>query len=438
MWRRKTYYQPRVLIDADSVLSASDADAIVCLSLAQLEMLRNVVQYLHRRSAFVSEYHNDYYVVPGNDDWNSIQAVVADLEEKLMSGTCEELISVLEGLASCVCQHTQWAMRDSARLPDMGGYVDNGDVTYLGEQETVPGAVPDPNDLVKCQYAQACYYAIYDMYTEHILPSASGTADQIVSAIVGSFGFIALVAWLGLPIAIVAALVLLIVSWGVAGSVENFVNWMLAARDELICAVYSGLPNVQLAAQMVTQVIYNASELSSLDKQVLAALYGSEWVLSWIMADQYANGTWDSYMIPGQCNDCDNPGTQCLTTVPCNESDWVSFTLDPVCAGGYPQCYPSIGYIRHVGGTLIAPRAVGNNLSVRVFAFGGPGDISVQVKVCNNATPPMLETVIEADVPTGKTAWLEGAFDTDSPGEIHYIQVANSPYYVYVLAYCID
>lgn len=82
--RRRKYRYDRVLIETARVLSSTLADAVVFLSGAQLEMLRNVAQYLRRLETYVTAYNPGYYLTPTVADYDDILAIVADLEEVLM------------------------------------------------------------------------------------------------------------------------------------------------------------------------------------------------------------------------------------------------------------------------------------------------------------------------------------------------------------------
>lgn len=81
---RRAYRYDRVLIESDRILSPQFHDAVVFLSGAQIELLRNMTQYLNRLNTYVSEYHPDYYLTPDASDYDAILAIVADMEEKLM------------------------------------------------------------------------------------------------------------------------------------------------------------------------------------------------------------------------------------------------------------------------------------------------------------------------------------------------------------------
>lgn len=82
--RRRGYRYNRVLIETARILDPQFADAVVFLSGAQIEMLRNVTQYLNRLETYVTEYNLGYYLAPTVADYDDILEIVADLEETLM------------------------------------------------------------------------------------------------------------------------------------------------------------------------------------------------------------------------------------------------------------------------------------------------------------------------------------------------------------------
>ena len=81
---RCSYAYNRVLIDSGKVLDPQFDDAVIHVSGAQLEMLRNMTQYLARLSTYVAEYNPGYYLTPTIEDFDTILEIVADLEEVLM------------------------------------------------------------------------------------------------------------------------------------------------------------------------------------------------------------------------------------------------------------------------------------------------------------------------------------------------------------------
>lgn len=82
--RRRKYHYNRVLIETERILTPEFSDAVVFLSGAQVEMLRNVTQYLARLDTYVTEYNPGYYLTPTVADYDDILEIVADLEETLM------------------------------------------------------------------------------------------------------------------------------------------------------------------------------------------------------------------------------------------------------------------------------------------------------------------------------------------------------------------
>lgn len=82
--RRRKYRYDRVLIESARILSPQFDDAVLYFTGAQIEMLRNVSQYLNRLETYVTEYASGYYLAPTVEDYESILEIVADLEETLM------------------------------------------------------------------------------------------------------------------------------------------------------------------------------------------------------------------------------------------------------------------------------------------------------------------------------------------------------------------
>lgn len=82
--RRRTYTESRVLMSSVAVLNPTFSDGALYFTGAQVEIMRNLVQYANRIESYVAEYESGYYLTPDNDDWDDIQAIVADLEETLM------------------------------------------------------------------------------------------------------------------------------------------------------------------------------------------------------------------------------------------------------------------------------------------------------------------------------------------------------------------
>ena len=82
--RRHKYALNRILIPSARILSPEFNAAYVFLTGSHVELLRNLLAYATRETTFVNEYHDGYYVSPDDTDWDSLSAIVADLEEVLM------------------------------------------------------------------------------------------------------------------------------------------------------------------------------------------------------------------------------------------------------------------------------------------------------------------------------------------------------------------
>lgn len=100
--RRNGYIYNRVLIEASRVLETEQSDAVVFLTGAHLEMLRNVTQYLSRRDTYVTEYEDGYYITPSDEDYDTILGIVADMEEALMGNQ-----NVIWGYNDRWAEHTE-------------------------------------------------------------------------------------------------------------------------------------------------------------------------------------------------------------------------------------------------------------------------------------------------------------------------------------------
>lgn len=82
--RRHKYAFGRILIPAGRILSTEFSEAYVYLTGPHVELLRNLLDYANRQSTFVDAYYDGYYLSPDDTDWDSILAIVAELELMLM------------------------------------------------------------------------------------------------------------------------------------------------------------------------------------------------------------------------------------------------------------------------------------------------------------------------------------------------------------------
>jgi hypothetical protein len=67
-------------------LAGSSTCRLLIVTDDQIEVLRNLVNYAHQRRSWNDETIDDArYYMPSDEDWDDIEALVSDLEDKLMS-----------------------------------------------------------------------------------------------------------------------------------------------------------------------------------------------------------------------------------------------------------------------------------------------------------------------------------------------------------------
>lgn len=301
-WRNKTYYNKRVLIGTNRVLNPQYDDTLLCLTGAQLEMLRNLTQYLHRRSSFVSEYQDMYYLAPSNAEWDELQAIVADLEEKLMS--CEEFTTLLQSMLvqlQCICDK-------AARIPEVTPGITPVVEDYLGTGELQPEDDYGGDTVLeakRCAIAQLTFAESWEWVTEFLQPLAENTVDVLMPAVMVSLATIIGTSVLGIPVGILLALLWMLIEIDIDGSIANVQNELWSNKHALVCAVWSGLATDYNAAKVAAwNVIDGMSSLSVLDKGMLKITY-EPWAIG-LAAKAEANATaWAvANVVSGYCDDC--------------------------------------------------------------------------------------------------------------------------------------
>jgi len=302
-WRRKTYYKPRVLIDTARVLNPQYADSLLCITGPQLEMLRNLTQYLHRRSTFVSAYDTEGYLAPTNEEWDDIQDIVAELEETLMG--CEDFLTLMEQLLvqmTCVCSQVSAQERLGPVMePMVEEYLTGGEMQFVDDYggDTVI-------DTKRCATAQLVWQLCYELMTEVIQPLQESTVDILLPV-----AMVLLVTWIGTPVLGIPAGVFVGLIWNiieawVEGSLESVRNTIISYQHELVCAVYNGLATDYRAAEAeAVLVIADMAGLSPIDKIVVHTLF-APWAialaaLAWNNQTAWATSNVES----GYCADCD-------------------------------------------------------------------------------------------------------------------------------------
>ncbi|MEE8599285.1 MAG: hypothetical protein V3S69_07265, partial [Dehalococcoidales bacterium] len=188
-----------------------------------------------------------------------------------------------------------------------------------------------------CELAQSMYYYVFDAYTETILPFADTSADSMTAILVGLSAFSALSGFIGLPVAVLAAIVTVLISWAIEGSIANFTNWLWSIRDEYICTLYLYYPDYAAAAAAVSALIDAQDSISYLDRSLAKGFMASAWHMTWTALEQQTNGTWDTRFVTDQCDTCALPDPVCLDIGECDLSDWV---------GGVVACVDGLATIK--------------------------------------------------------------------------------------------
>jgi hypothetical protein len=302
-WRIKRYYQPRVLIGVEDTLSCPYPGLVVCLEGSELNVLRNLLQYAHRRATWVSEYHTSYYLAPDNDEWDNIESLVDGLEGKLMS--CSELIDSITSIAAainCICQMIQ--SLQAQKQPQDEGYTDQ---PYYDEYRSTvheregdpPGEFATWDDwlVAKCKASQKL--------VDDAIVANQQIGQQLTSGILITFSGINLLLTLtviSIPVSIVIQIVATLVAIGVNYLYEDVVAWLTEHKESLVCAIYTA-SNVSAAYSAITA--YMAAEWDvSTPSDIVAGMFNYE-----VLSDIF-DGTirdyelWESGYSESYCDAC--------------------------------------------------------------------------------------------------------------------------------------
>lgn len=353
-------YNTRVVLPYQTIMGPAQAGPfLVCLTEGQIETLKYVLKYARREvnwsiddSALPS-----FYEIPDETEFALVTDMLDDLEGGLMSPQCatdiadaiEDLKDTVASMVTCICSMSSSITDQLLNVPDVSGYVDEGLLSYDLIENTLGDPVAPSSDEERCELAQAMWYYVYQTETETLLPFANSTADTITNAIIAMSAFAGLASFVGIPFAVLSALFAAFVAWQIDGSISNFVNWLLGAKDEMICELYSGLPDFSAAIANVHAYIDAAAEPSFLDKALLKAMF-TTWHFTMVAEDQQDNGTWDEYLVAGQCDGCIEIPSGCYETYPCDLDDWENVTMD--CSDGFPRLKGGNGYYTRVQVTV--------------------------------------------------------------------------------------
>jgi hypothetical protein len=320
-YRRKNYYRPRILIDQDDVLNCPYDGVVVCLEGYELDIIRNLVAYARRRVTFVSEYHETYYLTPDTEDWDALQAIVAELEDKLMN--CDEFTTLLEGILAatqCVCDKAAYSYGVSPVLiPAIEDWMDTGD---LVDADTNGDTTPPDED--RCAIAQLTFALAWEVLTELLQPIQDNTFDVLMPAAMVLLAVLIGGPVLGIPVGLLTALIWRLIEVWEDGALENVQNEYQAYKDDLICAVYNGLAVDYREAESEAVEVIQSMDLSPIDMILLHCCY-CPW--TFMLAKKAHDNETDwatANVVPGYCWIC--PEIPVTNTI---SEDW------PPCPGDY-------------------------------------------------------------------------------------------------------
>jgi len=341
-WRRKKFYGPRVLIPVDEVLDSAFGDCLVCLTGGQLNLVRNLLEYATRRTTFVSEYHPQFYMTPTTEEWDALQAVVAELERNLMN--CDQFTAdIAEILAWLRSQGSLSAGPFTADEAEAFPYDD-----VVGDDELTPA------EAAACAVAQLWFEWGYQVITEHVLPATRFGFDYLVPAvtafIVGAIGGPPAV----LGVYVVAELIQELLEVLYDGAETNLVNWMTTNKQDIVCSLYpqlwAGGDASAIWAVTKAAIITPAEDISAGDKLILSLFMGS-WAGSNALRAFNAATEWaTSNVIADYCDACDVIYDLDWDYVfpPCPGDDWVLGSEKSLCTDGYPNVWGVGGYAKTI------------------------------------------------------------------------------------------
>lgn len=296
-WRRKRYYDPRVIIPVDECLESAFGDCLVCLTGGELNLVRNLLQYAHRRSTFVSEYHPQHYLAPTTEEWDALEAMTAHLEGNLMD--CEQFTSDLQEILD-------WVRQSSAQP---GGTFSEDEQAAFPYDDVVGDDELTPAEEDACDVAQLWFEWGYQTITEQVLPATRWGFDYLVPAVAG---FIALAIG-GPPAAMgvyaLAELIQELLEIFYRGAETNLINWMDTNKEDVVCVLWAWLVVGGDASSIwqhaMDDVITPAEDISYGDKLILQLFMGS-WAGSNAQLAFDAETEWaTSNVEEGYCDECE-------------------------------------------------------------------------------------------------------------------------------------
>lgn len=287
---RRKHYPPRVLLDVSNVTSGNTRGGIFALDGEHIAILRTLTQYAHRNIQWLSSPVDDrHYLSPDTSQWDDIQAMVSELEYRLM--TPVDLSPITEAIDRntsaisdllCVCSELS-ALSGGLGYPSPGdelewmGLADGQGL--VGDETDIATVMETEIDTDACVFANAFYEYYSQWLTETFLPAAESAGGALALAITTTAAFTALTAGIGLAPAIISGIFIGIVAFLMSQSSSNLENSLFGLKEEIVCEVYryaSGSQDWKTTQAAVTGIIEQSS-LPRGDKMMLKLAYTAEY-----------------------------------------------------------------------------------------------------------------------------------------------------------------
>lgn len=321
----------------DECLESEFGDCLVCLTGGELNLVRNLLLYAERRSTFVDEYHDQYYLAPDNDQWDALQAMKAHLEGSMMD--CEKFTTDLQEILDWV--------RLQSTIP--GGTFSEDEQAAFPYDDVIADDELTPAEEDACAIAQLWFEWGYQTITEYVLPATRWGFDYLVPAVAG---FIALAIG-GPPAAVgvyaVAEFIQELLEIAYRGAETNLVNWMDTNKEDIVCVLFGWLKvggDASVIWQEVEDAIIDPAEDISYGDKLMLHLFMGSWAGSNAQLAFDAETEWaTSNVQAGYCDECGEvyDYEQRWTFPPCPQT-WTPNGEHAACIGdGWLGC-------RRVGG----------------------------------------------------------------------------------------
>ena len=322
MGTKKDFYRTRVQLYSDTLTSLPDDCVLAFLPKQGVYVLKTLIQYAHRRINWVQEILNENsFLTPDTITWDTLQAVIAETEEQLMSA-CDitPMIAALE----CICNSLQLGLGNTiAPLETMRDSEVSGAFDYSRE---MPDAdLSSLSDTECCETAQLFFALGYETITEIVLPASAYAFDTLAPAVaalvIGVTGGLAAPAIVGVYLYV--ELIQEIMEIGYKAAESNLDTWMWSVKDDIICNAYYALKSgmtAKQAAAMVYDMVIAPSESISYGDKLICKLFFSGWTMTNADIARSKDSTWaQENIVAGYCAACVEPECYGATII---GSDW--------------------------------------------------------------------------------------------------------------------